>query len=120
MLWLHHASLCKPFYSNIISVKGFIHHIVQFIENFLKFQLETSLTTLTKFIGDFKSALDKAISINISDKEKAEKSDKHKKDVKDVLGKTLKHVSLYGVEIKYKGVIRIMFNYVSLYGVENM
>ncbi|XP_063445642.1 uncharacterized protein LOC134725615 [Mytilus trossulus] len=54
-------------------------------------ELEVSLSTLTKFVEDFKSALDTAISKNISDKEKADKTEKHKKDVKDVLGKTLKH-----------------------------
>ena len=58
-------------------------------------QLEVSLATLTKFVVDFKTALDKAISKNISDKEKAEKTEKPKKDVKDVLGKTLKHVCIF-------------------------
>ena len=57
-------------------------------------QLEVSLATLTKFVEDFKTALDKAISKNISDKEQAEKTEKPKKDVKDVLGKTLKHVCI--------------------------
>jgi len=54
---------------------------------------------LTKFTEEFKTALDKAITKNISD-EKAEKGDKHKKEhVKDVLGKTLRHVSTYSAII---------------------
>lgn len=52
------------------------------------------MTLLTTFVEEFQTALDVAITTNISEKEKVEKKEKQKKEhVKDILSKTLKHVS---------------------------
>lgn len=62
------------------------------------------MTLLTTFVEEFQTALDVAITTNISEKEKVEKKDKQKKEhVKDILSKTLKHVST----LYYSSVIDI-------------
>ncbi|XP_061196240.1 uncharacterized protein LOC133204507 [Saccostrea echinata] len=72
----------------------------QDIATYILPEIEESLTTLTNFVEEFQTALDVAITTNISEKEKSEKKEKQKKEhVKDVLSKTLKH-ALHVRELK--------------------
>ncbi|XP_033741353.1 uncharacterized protein LOC117328099 [Pecten maximus] len=64
----------------------------QEISTYILPEVETLCTMLTKFTEEFKAALDKAITKNISEKEKGEEKGEKHKHVKDVLGKTLRHV----------------------------
>lgn len=62
------------------------------------------MTLLTTFVEEFQTALDFAITTNISEKEKVEKKEKQKKEhVKDILSKTLKHVSTTLVSLIFPG-----------------
>lgn len=62
------------------------------------FQIETTLDTISKFVVETKSALEQVINSSgtVDKSEKStDKQDKHKKgNVGDVLGKTLKNVSV--------------------------
>lgn len=75
------------------------------------------MTLLTTFVEEFQTALDVAITTNISEKEKVEKKDKQKKEhVKDILSKTLKHVSTTLVSLIFLGSKFIQFEkYSSIY-----
>ncbi|XP_069124343.1 uncharacterized protein [Argopecten irradians] len=64
----------------------------QEISTYILPEVETLCTMLTKFTEEFKAALDKAITKNLSEKEKGEEKGEKHKHVKDVLGKTLRHV----------------------------
>lgn len=68
------------------------------------------MTLLTTFVEEFQTALDVAITTNISEKEKVEKKEKQKKEhVKDILSKTLKHVSTTLVSLIFLGSKFIQF-----------
>nr|XP_022318373.1 uncharacterized protein LOC111121395 isoform X2 [Crassostrea virginica] len=72
----------------------------QEIASYILPEIEESMTVFTAFVEEFQTALDTAITTNISEKEKAEKKEKQKKEhVKDVLSKTLKH-ALHVRELK--------------------
>lgn len=72
----------------------------QEIASYILPEIEESMTLLTTFVEEFQTALDVAITTNISEKEKVEKKEKQKKEhVKDILSKTLKH-ALHVRELK--------------------